>query len=247
MGISSTTKLPVVTQSQGTCLLTDTDDTSASPQPWRTKLKENTCLLANTDEPSVSPLPWRTKLKEKRADKKWQSKLNGLQTQIAKSRENLFLLEAALQNTAATSAAVQPEIKPWACLSDWGQEDAIPLPPAWSTEHNTAIVDAGASGLYFKAEAPVNNLDSSAPKITVGTASGDPHTSSTRCELARPELRGKVPIEGHVMPTFSHNLMGICQFCDADCTVQYTKTDVTIFDPEGDPLVKGWRDPGTKL
>ena len=158
----------------------------------------------------MSPLPWRTKLKEKRADKKWQSKLNGLQTQIAKSRENLFLLEAALQNTAATSAAVQPEIKPWACISDWGQEDAIPLPPAWSTEHNTAIVDAGASGLYFKAEAPVNNLDSSAPKITVGTASGDPHTSSARCELARPELRGKVPIEGHVMPTFSHNLMGIC-------------------------------------
>ena len=112
MVLSSTDKLPVVTQSQGTCFLADTDDTSASPLPWRTNLEENTSLLDNSDEPGVSPLRWRTKLKEKRANKKWQSKLNGLQTQIAKSRENLFLLEAALQNTAATGAAVQPEMKP---------------------------------------------------------------------------------------------------------------------------------------
>ena len=104
MEISSSTNLLVVTQSQ------------------------DTCLLADTDETSESPLPWRTKLKEKRANKKWQSKLNGLQAQMAKSRENLFLLEATLQNDAATETAVQSDIKPWACLSDWGQEDAIPLP-----------------------------------------------------------------------------------------------------------------------
>ena len=31
--------------------------------------------------------------------------------------------------------------------------------------------------------------------------------------------------------------MGIYQFCDADCTVQYTKNDVVIFDPDGVPLL----------
>ena len=49
------------------------------------------------------------------------------------------------------------------------------------------------------------------------------------------------------VPTFAHNLMGTCQFCDADCTVQYTKNDVVIFDPDGVPLLRGWRDPNSKL
>ena len=63
----------------------------------------------------------------------------------------------------------------------------------------------------------MSNVDKDAPKIRVGTARGEPRVSSANCELARPELQGRVPIEGHVMPTFAHNLMGICQFCDTDC------------------------------
>ena len=125
------------------------------------------------------------------------------------------------------------------CLGSWQQEDAIPLPPGWSTDLNTAIVDAGASGIFFKAGTPVCNVIKDAPKIRVGTATGDPHISSVKCELARTELRGRVPVEGHVMPTFAYNLMGICQCCDADCTGQYTKNDVTIFDPDSVPLLRG--------
>ena len=90
-------------------------------------------------------------------------------------------------------------------------------------------------------------MDKDAPKIRVGTATGDPHISSARCELARPELRGRVPVEGHVMPTFAHNLMGICQFCDVDCAVRYTNNDVVIFDPNGLPMLRWWRDPNSKL
>ena len=29
--------------------------------------------------------------------------------------------------------------------------------------------------------------------------------------------------------------------------MQYTKKDVTIFDPDGVPLLRGWRDPNNKL
>ena len=93
----------------------------------------------------------------------------------------------------------------------------------------------------------MSNVDKDAPKIRVGTARGEPRVSSANCELARPELQGRVPIEGHVMPTFAKTLMGICQFFDADCTVQYTKKDVTIFDPDDVPMLRGWRDPNNKL
>ena len=41
--------------------------------------------------------------------------------------------------------------------------------------------------------------------------------------------------------------MGICQFCGADCTVQHTKKNVTIFDPDGVPLVRWSRDQNNKL
>ena len=56
-----------------------------------------------------------------------------------------------------------------------------------------------------------------------------------------------MPVGGHVMSTFARNLMGICRCCDADCTVQYTKKDVTIFDPDDVPMLRGWRDPNNKL
>ena len=119
--------------------------------------------------------------------------------------------------------------------------------PGWSTDLNTAIFDAGVSGIFFKAGAPVCNVNKDVPKIRVGTSAGDPHISSAKCELASPELRGRVSVEGHVFPTFVHNLMGIFQFCDTDCAVQYTKKDVTIFDLDGVPLLRGWRDPDNEL
>jgi hypothetical protein len=96
-------------------------------------------------------------------------------------------------------------------------------------------VDAVVNGLFFTAGSPVpvTNIHKSVPKVTVGTVSGDLHVSSAECELDRPGLGGNVPIKGYMMPTFTHNLLGICQFCDADCMVQYTKRNVTIFNPKG--------------
>ena len=47
------------------------------------------------------------------------------------------------------------------------------------------VVDAGASGVFFKAGAPVCNINKDAPKIRVGTVTGDQHISSTKCELAK--------------------------------------------------------------
>ena len=44
------------------------------------------------------------------------------------------------------------------------------------------------------------------------------------------------------MPGFHHNLLGIGEFCNADCNVLFTKSSVTIFDKKGEPLITGWRD-----
>ena len=44
------------------------------------------------------------------------------------------------------------------------------------------------------------------------------------------------------MPGFNHNLLGIGEFCDADCKFLFTKTSVTIFDKKGEPVITGWRD-----
>ena len=111
------------------------------------------------------------------------------------------------------------------------QEDTLTMPPRRRSSEKTAIVDAGSSGLYFMEGAPLTNINRNAPKIRVGTASGEPKSSSTECRMDRPDLREWLPLDGHQMPGFAHNLVGIGGFCDKDCSVTYTKTDVTIYGP----------------
>ena len=124
-----------------------------------------------------------------------------------------------------------------------------PLPPRWDLNPlNTAIVDAGVSGLYFMTGSPLTNVKEYAPKITVGTASGQPFVSKATCEMAHPKLKDKLALDGHIMPGFKHNLAGISKWCDEGCTVKYTKFDVTIYNPQGVPIVRGWREaPPSKL
>ncbi len=35
------------------------------------------------------------------------------------------------------------------------------------------------------------------------------------------------------MPDFDNNLLSMGVFCNADCTVTFTKTDVTVYDAHG--------------
>ena len=42
------------------------------------------------------------------------------------------------------------------------------------------------------------------------------------------------------MPSFTNTLVGVGPICDADCTVIFTKQDVTIISPKGKPTLKGW-------
>ena len=50
------------------------------------------------------------------------------------------------------------------------------------------------------------------------------------------------------MPSFCHNLIGIGQFCNADCTIQFTKQAVSVFNPASATILWGWQElTGPKL
>ena len=60
-------------------------------------------------------------------------------------------------------------------------------------EYHTTIVDSGTSGFYFSKYVPTINVDPTTPKITVGTASGQPHQSSCAADLGLPNLPPDFP------------------------------------------------------
>jgi hypothetical protein len=47
---------------------------------------------------------------------------------------------------------------------------------------------------------------------------------------------------GHVMPNFPHTLIGLGPFANQDCTIVFTKTAVTVYHPDGHPILSGWQD-----
>ena len=107
-------------------------------------------------------------------------------------------------------------------------------------QETTAIVDSGAMEIYLQPGAPVENVNPNAPQIQVGTASGQPHKSKATSNLRVPTPKGKPPLEGHIIPGFKHNLVGVGKFCDEDCQVHFFKESVIIYDPDMVPLIAGW-------
>ena len=112
----------------------------------------------------------------------------------------------------------------------------------------TAVVDSGASNIYFAKDAAICNFDSSAPKVNVGTATGQVQRSTGTAELNLPSLPANFPTKGHVMPSFKHTLLGIGKICDADCKVVFTNEEVVVYNAQQQPILSGWRETtGAKL
>jgi hypothetical protein len=44
------------------------------------------------------------------------------------------------------------------------------------------------------------------------------------------------------MPSFPHTLIGLGPFADLGCKIVFTKTSVTVYHPDGHPILAGWRD-----
>ena len=92
----------------------------------------------------------------------------------------------------------------------------------------TDIIDYRATDFYFSIDAPVVDIDRAAPKITVGTATGQTQQSTGIGGLNLPHLLSGFPIKRHLMPGFRHTFVGLSPLCDADCTVNFTRNSVIV-------------------
>ena len=106
-----------------------------------------------------------------------------------------------------------------------------------------AIADTGDSDHYFTASAPVANINPSAPRITIRTAAGAPHTSSASAQLALDTLPSSQASTGHIVPGFTHSLLSIGKLCDAGCTATFTQQSLTVTNAHGLPILLGSRAP----
>ena len=114
--------------------------------------------------------------------------------------------------------------------------------PAQRPSSDTGIADSGASGFYFAPGAHVSNLNPRAPAIGVEVANGLPVRSIASATLASVPSLPPTALQGHVMPSFPHTLVGLGPFADQDCKIVFTKTDVSVLDRHGHCILKGWRE-----
>ncbi len=108
------------------------------------------------------------------------------------------------------------------------------------TSH-TGIADSGASGIYFASNAPVANLNPRAPYVCVHVANGLPVRSVACATLASAPSLPPAAMQGHVMPSFPHTLIGLGPFADLGCQIVFSKHAVSVIHPDGHSILDGWR------
>ena len=96
--------------------------------------------------------------------------------------------------------------------------------------------------IYFAAYAPIVNVNLSSPSVKEGTATGQTQQSTGTGGLNLPQLPSGFPLTGHIIPGFSHTLIGVGPLCDADCTVTFTHESVIVRDMRGTPVLTRWRE-----
>ena len=122
-------------------------------------------------------------------------------------------------------------------LSTTPASNPTQLPPS-----HTGIADSGASGFYFAPGAPVSNLDHTAPTVGVHVANGLPARSVASATLASAPSLPPAAMQGHVMPTFPHTLIGLGPFANLGCKIVFTKTAVSVIHPDGHSILEGWHE-----
>ena len=125
----------------------------------------------------------------------------------------------------------------YALASEYVPNPSPNIPPS-----HTGIADSGASSFYFAPDAPVANYNALAPTVGVRVANGRPEHSVASATLASASSLPQAAMSGHVMPSFPHTLIGLGPFVDHGCTVVFTATDVTVYHPDGHPVLAGWRE-----
>jgi hypothetical protein len=120
--------------------------------------------------------------------------------------------------------------------------ESAPNPPPNILPSHTGIADSGTTDFYFAPDAPVTNYNPQDPTVGVRVANSQPRCSVASATLASVPSLPQASMTGHVMPAFPHTLIGLGPFADLGCKIVFTKSSVTVYHPDGHPLLSGWRD-----
>jgi hypothetical protein len=115
-------------------------------------------------------------------------------------------------------------------------------PPPNILPSHTGITDSGATDFYFAPDAPVTNYNPQAPTVGVRVANGRPERSVASATLSSVPSLPQAAMTGHVMPAFPHTLIGLGPLLISIAKLCSPKTAVTVYHPDGHPLLSGWRD-----
>ncbi len=88
----------------------------------------------------------------------------------------------------------------------------------------------------------MSNLNPKAPSIGVRVANRLPERSVASPTLASDPSLPPAVMQGHVMPSFPHTLIGLGPFANLDCQIVFTKTAVSVIHPDGHSILEGWRE-----
>ncbi len=86
----------------------------------------------------------------------------------------------------------------------------------------------------------VANYNPRAPTVSVTVSNGCPKHSVASATLASVPALPSSTVSGHVMPLFPHTLIGLGPFADLSCKIVFNKTSVTVYHPNGHPILNGW-------
>jgi hypothetical protein len=104
------------------------------------------------------------------------------------------------------------------------------------------IVNFGSSSFYFSCGTPIANYNPRAPTVSVTVANGCPKHSVASATLASVPALPSSTMSGHAMPSFPHTLIGVGPFANQGCKIFFNKTLVTVYHPDGHPILNGWQD-----
>ena len=115
------------------------------------------------------------------------------------------------------------------------------IPPTYDLPTLALLTPAPvASGFYFAPGAPVANLNQKASSVGVQVANGLPEWSVTSATLALVPSLPPAAMQGHVMPSFPRNLIGLGSVAELSYSIVFTKTAVNVIDLNGHSVLEGW-------
>jgi hypothetical protein len=111
--------------------------------------------------------------------------------------------------------------------------------PTQLPSSHTGIADSGATGFYFVPGTTVSNLSLQAPAIGVRVANGLPEQSVASTTLASVPSLSPAVMQGHVMPSFPHTLIGLGHFANLGCRILFIKKAVSVIHPDRHTILDG--------